>query len=164
MGKTLTDKDRQALLSNLTGTGIFVTLGLETPNIMVTHWGTLGKMWGREVFFLPIRSSKYSYKIATETLGFALNIPCRDMRSEIARCDTLSGFSCNKFEELNLHPKRARTIDAYVLGECGPIVECKIIALISPSAIASTTAEQLSTSNAHTLFVGEISDCYSFKK
>ena len=153
----MTDKDRNTLLSHLNNTGIFVTLGRKTPNIMVAHYLLLGKMWGRDVFVLPIRSSKYSYQIITQTKSFALNVPCRDMRGEIARCDTISGFSCNKFQELNLHPKRAREIEAYVLGECGLIVECNVIAQIPPDAIATMGDTKISS---HALFVGEIATCY----
>ena len=159
MGNALTDKDRALLLSHMNNTGIFVTLGRKTPNIMVTHWGMLGKMWGRDIFALPIRSSKYSYQIITQTGSFALNVPARDMRGEIARCDTISGFSCDKFQELGLHPKRARAIEAYVLGECGLIVECNVIAQIPPEAITAKI-DGLIAPRAHTMFVGEIAECY----
>lgn len=156
----LSDKERLNLLSNVNGAGVFVTLGRERPNVMVAHWGTLGKMWGRDVFCLPIRSNKYSYRIVNETLCFALNVPYRDMRNEISTCDTISGFTANKFETLGLHPKRARSIDAYVLGECGLIVECKVVAEIPPESITQTTDGLFPATRAHTLFVGEICNCY----
>ena len=156
-----TDKDKNSVLGALGSAGVFVTCGRETPNIMVAHWGTLGKMWGRNVFVLPIKSTKYSYQIVTKTKSFALNVPTtRDMRSELAICDTISGFKTNKFEALNLHPKRARSIDAYVLGECGLIVECNIIATISPDNIDVAVEGLFPPSAAHTLFIGEIADCY----
>lgn len=160
VGTAFTDKDRTALLNALNSTGIFVTCGRQTPNIMVTHTGTLGKLWGREVFMLPIRANKYSYRIVSQTKSFALNVPAHDMRNEIALCDTISGFKCNKFETLNLHPKRARKIDAYVLGECGLIVECNLLATISPDAIISQADVFKQDNTSHTLFVGELANCY----
>ncbi|WP_251182080.1 flavin reductase [Anaerocaecibacter muris] len=160
VGTAFTDKDRTALLNALNSTGIFVTCGRQTPNIMVTHTGTLGKLWGREVFMLPIRANKYSYRIVSQTKSFALNVPAHDMRNEIALCDTISGFKCNKFETLNLHPKRARKIDAYVLGECGLIVECNLLATISPDAIISQADGFKQDNTSHTLFVGELANCY----
>lgn len=156
----LSDKDSAAVMSAMTSTGIFVTCGLKNPNIMVTHWGTIGKLWARNVFVLPIRSVKYSYKIVTETKSFALNVPKRDMRAEISLCDTISGFKCNKFETLGLHPKKARSIDAYVLGECGLIVECKVVAVIPPDRIEKEVENLTPSKCPHTLFVGEIEDCY----
>lgn len=161
-GKVFSDKDRTTVLQQMSAYGLFVTCGKQTPNIMVAHNGTAGKLWGRDVFILPIKSNKYSYRIVTQTKSFALNVPAKDMRDEIARCDTISGFKYNKFEELRLHPKRARSIDAYVLGECGLIVECKVIAILPPES-AVYTAEELTNSGNHTLFVGEIADCYRLR-
>ncbi len=159
----LTDKEQSKLLSTMSSTGIFVTCGLDTPNIMVTHWGTVGKLWGRQVFTLPIRSTKYSYQIVTRTKSFALNVPIKDMRTEISLCDTISGFKCNKFETLGLHPKRARSIESYVLGECGLIVECKLLAMIPPETIIKQTDELFSSGRPHTLFVGEPVNVYNLK-
>lgn len=156
----LTDKQSSELLSNLQSTGIFVTCGKSTPNIMVTHLGTLGKLWGRQVFMLPIKSSKYSYQIVTQTKSFALNVPARDMRTEISLCDTISGFKVNKFETLALHPKRAKTIAAYTLGECGLIVECNVVAAIAPENITPAIENLFDAARAHTLFVGEIAAVY----
>lgn len=160
--KTMTEKDKASVLAEMNSAGIFVTCGVKTPNVMVAHTGTLGKLWGRDVFFLPIRSNKYSYRIVTETKCFALNVPARDMRNEISLCDTVSGFKCNKFEMLGLHAKKARTIDAYVLGECGLIAECKAIALIPPENI-NKFEDVFDATKAHSLFVGEITDCYRLR-
>ena len=156
----LTDKPAAELSRMLQSTGVFVTCGKSTPNIMVTHLGALGRLWGRSVFMLPIRSSKYSYQIVTQTKSFALNVPARDMRTEIALCDTISGFKCNKFETLGLHPKRAKSIEAYILGECGLIVECNVIAAIPPESVTPFVPNLFDAARAHTLFVGEIANAY----
>ena len=158
-GRSLSDNDRTAVLTNLFGAGIFVTCGRKTTNVMVAHTGAVGKLWGREVFILPIKSSKYSYQIVTETKSFALNAPLRDMRDEIARCDVTSGFTHNKIEELGLHVKRARAIDAYVLGKNAVVVECKTIAVVPPEAVKAEI-DGLITDRSHTLFIGEPVECY----
>ena len=88
----LLEKDYTTILKTLQSTGVFVTCGSDTPNIMVAHWGTFGKMWGKQIFTLPVRSTKYSYRIISQTESFALNVPARDMRTEISLCDTISGF------------------------------------------------------------------------
>ncbi len=161
--RLLSDRDSAALLSALRSTGVFVTCGRKTPNIMVTHWGTLGKLWGRDIFTLPIRSSKYSYQIVNETGSFALNVPARDMRMEISLCDTISGFKCNKFETLNLHPKRAKSIEAYILGECGLILECRVLAVIPPENIVKRVDDLFVSPRPHTLFAGEIIESYRLR-
>ena len=45
----LTDKDKATILNTMNSTGIFVTCGKDPPNIMVAHWGAVGKMWGRDI-------------------------------------------------------------------------------------------------------------------
>ena len=163
MMSTLGDKDFGIVSNTLTSTGIFVTLGMETPNIMVTHMGTFGTLWGRQIFTLPVRSNKYSYQILKREQCFALNVPtARDMRTEISLCDTLSGFNCNKFETLGLHPKRARSVKTYVLGECGIIVEYKLISIIDPENIQMLDPT-ITAKRPHSLFVGEIVDAYRLK-
>lgn len=84
----LSAKDQTLLTNTLHETGVFVTCGLETPNIMVTHWGALGTFWGRDVFILPIRSCKYSYQIVTKSKSFALNVPTRATCAPKYRCAT----------------------------------------------------------------------------
>ena len=159
----MTDKEVSILHNTMSSTGVFVTCGLDTPNIMVTHWGAVGKLWGRQTFTLPIRSTKYSYQIVNRTKSFALNVPVKDMRTEISLCDTISGFKCNKFETLGLHPKRAKSIESYILGECGLIVECKLIAVIPPVAIIKQTDDLFASGRPHTLFVGEPVNVYNLK-
>lgn len=156
----LTDKDKATVLNTMNSTGIFVTCGKDTPNIMVAHWGAVGKMWGRDIFILPIRSSKYSYRIVTQTKSFALNIPARDMRNEISVCDSMSGFKYNKFEALGLHPKKAKSIEAYVLGECALIAECRVVAVIPPESVTHYADGLFQSPRAHTLFAGEIIESY----
>lgn len=163
--QSLSDKEESALASAIKSTGVFVTCGRETPNIMVTHFGLSGKLWGRNVFALPVRSSKFSYQIITKTKSFALNVPThsRDMRTEISLCDTISGFKCNKFENLGLHPKHAKEIDSYVLGECGLILEYKVIATIPPENIEPAISDLFTSSRPHTLFIGELATAYELR-
>lgn len=108
-------------------------------------------------------AARAQYRIISQTESFALNVPARDMRTEISLCDTISGFKCNKFETLGLHPKRARSIDSYVLGECGLIAEFKVIAVIDPENIESKIDGLFASKRPHSLFIGEIADCYKLK-
>lgn len=162
-GKFLSDKDSAAIMTALNTAGIFVTCGLQSPNVMVTHLGAVGTLWGRQIFALPIRSSKFSYRIVKETKSFALNVPARDMRTEISLCDTISGFKVNKFETLNLLPQKAKSIESYVLSECGLIVEYKVIAIIPPENIDAQIENLFNTSRPHTLFIGEVANSYRLR-
>lgn len=160
----MTDRQRQQLMTALRASGVFVTCGVKRSNVMTTHWGTLGTLWNRDVFILPVRESKLSHEIIEQTKSFAVSVPVKDMRNEIALCDHISGFYVNKFEELHLHPKRARKVEAYILGECGLIVECKVVATVDLNADNTSKAlyeDMYARADFHTLYIGEIVEAYN---
>jgi len=157
-------KQRAALLSAVKTSGVFITAGQTTPNIMSSHWGTVGTLWNRDVFVLPIRKSKMTHAIIDETKSFAISVPIKDMRNQIFLCDHLSGFDANKFEKLHLHPARARKIPAYTVAECGLFFECKVIYWaddMSPSQVdPELMREMYDGKDFHTLYFGQIIDAY----
>lgn len=124
----MTDRQRTQLLKAIRQSGVFITCGQrDKTNIMSTHWGSLGTIWNRPVFILPVRKSKLSHALIDENGCFAISVPIKDMRNEIVICDHLSGYDVNKFESLHLHPKRAKKIPTYTISECGLFLECKVI-------------------------------------
>lgn len=163
----LSEKQIQKLMGTLHSCGLFVTCGIEPHNVMSTHWGAVGTLWNRKVFALPVRTSKLSHDIIDANKSFAVCVPVKDMRDEIVMCDHLSGFFANKFEELHLHPKRAKSIDAYVLAECGLILECKVLFsadMAREQVDASLLEEMYSCKDFHTVYFGEIVDAYELNQ
>ncbi|MDE6399192.1 MAG: flavin reductase [Clostridiales bacterium] len=152
-------------MSALSSGGLFVSCGKETPNLMSTHWGAIGTFWNKQVFVLPVREGKRSHEVIEKEKSFAISVPKTDMRNEIVRCDHMSGYAVNKFEELHLHPKRARCIPAYVLGECGLILECKVLFAASAQngyVSDSLASEMYTGKDFHTMYFGEVVACYEF--
>lgn len=161
--KAMTDKQKNTLMTALRQSGLFVTSGLNPPNVMSTHWGLLGMLWNKNVFVLPVRKSKMSNDLIKSNGSFAVSVPIKDMRNEIIMCDHMSGFFTNKFEELHLHPQKAKSIPAYVLAECGLILECKVALaadMTRENTELSLLQEMYSCKDFHTLFFGEIVECY----
>ena len=159
----LSTSQRIKLNNALRDSGLFVSCGKSTPNLMSVHWGALGNFWNKQVFVLPVRIGKLSHEVIEKEKSFAISVPVTDMRKEIMLCDHMSGYEVNKFEELHLHPKRAKKIPAYVLGECGLILECKVIysAPMTDSVLAdSLKAEMYGKKDFHTMYFGEVIECY----
>lgn len=159
----LTEKQVQKLMSTLNTCGLFITCGLNPPNVMSTHWGCYGTMWNKRIFALPVRASKMSHDIIDANKSFAVCVPDKDMRDDIAMCDHLSGFITNKFEQLHLHPKKARSIPSYVLAECGLILECKVLfaADMDRDQVDPALLEDMySCKDFHTVYFGEIVEVY----
>ena len=162
----ITSEQRKKLMNALTSSGLFITCGRERPNVMTAHSGAIGKFWNKQVFVLPVRHGKLSYEIISETKSFAVSVPTTDMSREIMLCDTMSGYSVNKFEELHLRARRAKKIPAYVIGECGLVLECKVIYVASPESGFIDDAlrkDMYDGKESHAMFFGEIVDCYEHK-
>lgn len=155
--------DQRRTVNRAMASGLFVTCGKDKPNVMTTHMGALGSIWHKQVFILPVRAGKLSHEILGETKSFAISVPTTDMSQEIMLCDSMSGYAVNKFDALRLHPKRARHIPAYVLGECGLVLECKVVYTASAEGLfvdEMLKAEMYRGKQYHTMFFGEIVDCY----
>lgn len=162
-GVSMTIKQRAMLLNALKNSGVFVTCGKTTHNIMSTHWGTMGTFWNKDVFVLPVRKSKLSHEIIEQTKSFAISVPVKDMRQEIMKCDHMSGYNHNKFESLHLHPARARRIPTYTISECGLFFECKVIYEADMDAIHlddELYKEMYQEKDFHTMYFAEILDVY----
>ena len=155
----------KTMLLNAVGTsGVFISAGKTTPNIMSTHSGSLGTLWNRDVFILPIRKNKMTHEIIDATKSFAISVPTKDMRNQIIQCDHLSGYGANKFERLHLHPARAKKIPAFTVAECGLFFECKVIFWaddMSPSQLdPRLMTEMYEGKDFHTFYFGEIINAY----
>ena len=161
---SLHPKHKATLLNAINTSGVFISAGKTTPNIMSSHWGSLGVFWNRDVFVLPIRKNKLTHEIIDVTKSFAISVPIKDMRNQIVLCDHLSGYGTNKFEKLHLHPARARKIPTYTVSECGLFFECRVIFWaddMSPGQVDPTLMNEMYLGKEfHTFYFGQIIDAY----
>lgn len=143
--------------------GLFVTSGNNPPNLMATHWGSIGYFWNRWVFVLPVRYNKLTHDIIDETKEFTVSVPYKDLRYYIMKIDNLAGRTHDKFSEFHLHPIKARKVQSYIVGDCDLHLECKVIYTgnMSSGDIDPTLKNEMySTKNFHTMYFGEIVDIY----
>ena len=156
----MTDKQRSLVLNALKMGGVFVSCGTDKKiNIMDTQWGTIGRMWGRDIFVLPVRKKKYSHGIIHKNMSFVVNVPTAEMRSKLIQCQNLSGKDVNKFNELGFTPVPAKRVNSVMIDECSIHLECKVIYIseMHASRLNPTIAKDMYIDKEyHTLFFGEI--------
>lgn len=159
----ITQKQIAVLQKALSEQGLLITSGKTPPNVMSTHWGSVGYFFNRWVFVLPVRNNKLSHEIIEQTQEFSVSVPYKDLRNTISKADIISGRQANKFVELHLHPIKAQKINSYIVGDCGLHLECKVIhtANIARNNISPEINNQLySNKDYHTMYYGEIVACY----
>ena len=93
-------------LSLLTDPGLLlVTQGRGgRPNAMTIGWGTVGVIWGKPIFIVLVRPSRYSYKLLEEGDSFTVCVPSKSLYDAVDFCGTRSGRDYAKFKECGLEP------------------------------------------------------------
>lgn len=156
----MTDKQRNMIMNSVKMGGLFVTCGTENNiNIMITKWGTIGRMWNRDVFVLPVRKKKFSHELINKYRSFVVNIPTPEMMTKLQNCAKMSGHDVDKFKEFGFNPVPAKLVKSVGIGECSVQLECKVIytAEMRASKLDPTIAKDMYIDREyHTLFFGEI--------
>ncbi|MDD4493890.1 MAG: flavin reductase family protein [Eubacteriales bacterium] len=134
-------------------------------NTMTINWGSIGVIWNRPIFTAAVRHSRHSYELIDKSGQFTINIPIDDeLKNELAFCGSKSGRDFDKFKECGLTAVKGRNVDVPVIGECGLYLECRIIykQALEPALLDKSINDKFyNIGDLHTLFYGEIVECYS---
>jgi flavin reductase (DIM6/NTAB) family NADH-FMN oxidoreductase RutF len=152
-------------LESLSAGGAFLTVGSgEELNVMTIGWGTVGYIWNKPIFTVPVRSSRYTYKLIDGVDEFSVSIPLdNSLKEQLHFCGTKSGRDVDKFKECGLIAQPGQVISTPVIGQCPLHYECKIVykQAMNPGLIAKEIEKKhYQDQNFHTIFYGEIVACY----
>jgi flavin reductase (DIM6/NTAB) family NADH-FMN oxidoreductase RutF len=151
-------------MKQITGSGAFLVVKDGTRlNAMTIGWATIGLAWGKPVMMVMVRPSRHTYGIIEKAADFSVSIPLGgNMASELAYCGSKSGRDFDKFKECGLKPAACSKIACPRIALSGLHYECRII---QATAMNSQRADKsilncYQNSDFHTLYFGEIVDCY----
>ena len=112
-------------------------------NVMTIGWATVGIIWGKPIFVVMVRPSRYTYEFIEDSGDFTVNVPTMEMRDWVMVCGTKSGRELDKFKAYNVPTEQAKHVPSIVIAEnltrfspAGPITAL----LISSSPKASLIA------------------------
>ena len=94
-----------------------------------------------------IGKKAYSSKLIESTKEFIVNVPSKELRSEIYYCGFHSGYQIDKFKETELSPQPARKVRSPIIEECIAHMECKV--------------KQVIETGDKNLFIGEVVEAYA---
>jgi flavin reductase (DIM6/NTAB) family NADH-FMN oxidoreductase RutF len=148
--------------------GAFLTVKAgEKVNTMTIGWATIGFIWKREVFMVAVRNSRHTFQLLEQTDNFTVSIPINSaFKDAVMFCGTKSGKDYDKFKECNLKQRAARHVDSPLVDIPGIHYECRIVYKTAmDSALLDPKLEKLyPQKDYHTLYFGEILDCYDVRK
>lgn len=136
-------------------------------NTMTIGWGNIGYAWGKPIFTVMVRKSRYTYELLENAEDFTVSVPLDDtMKDAIGFCGSKSGRDYDKFKESNITMLESNEINSPAIKNCGMVYECKIVYKqpMDPQLLDVELKNKWYTSDDyHTLYYGEIVSCYCNK-
>lgn len=146
----------------LTASGLFLTTKADKLNTMIIGWGGITYFWGKPIFIVPVRESRFTHGQIEKSGEFTVSVPLNeDMKKALAFCGSKSGRDYDKFKECGLTAVPAQKINTPVIGECSLHYECKVV--YKQDMIKENLNKDIDNKwypDYHTIYFGEIVACY----
>lgn len=162
-------QDLEKAMEYLHKKGAFLTtkVGDET-NTMTISWGSIGFVWGKPMFTVLVRKSRHTHKLIEKAGEFTLSLPLdENMKSALAICGSKSGRAMDKIKECNLELQEGKSVSTPVIKGCGVHYECKVVFKqdMAPNLLDESIDNNMySKKDYHTVYYGEIVNCYKDEK
>ena len=128
-------------------------------NPMTIGWGVFGWIWGRPIFTVLVRPSRYTYGCIEATGDFTVNVQPADRKDIADLCGAVSGRDHDKMAELGLSPLPSRHISTPGIAECPIVFECAVVHRndVDPPALAGDIkAHYYAQGDYHRVYFGVI--------
>jgi flavin reductase (DIM6/NTAB) family NADH-FMN oxidoreductase RutF len=160
------DQQTEWLKAGIAGNGAF--LNVNTPsgilNPMTIGWGQVGIVWGRPIFSVYVRKSRFTYDCLQAAGSFTVSVPrLGELADELALCGTKSGRDLDKAQACGFSLIPGQSTDTSILGECGLHYECSILArcqLEEPDIASEEIHRRYEAKDLHQIILGEILTAY----
>ena len=155
-------KMREAMQA-LTQWGAFLTTSADgAQNTMAIGWGSIGFAWGKPLFTVLVRNTRYTHELLEKATEFVVSIPLTDhMQKELEYCGTQSGRDIDKFRTSNLKTAPGQKVSVPIIAGCQLHYECRILTSLPISLDElHESCHQWYADDYHILYVGEILACY----
>lgn len=138
---------------------MLVTSGnMENWNTMTASWGGLGVIWDRNVSYVFVRYSRFTYEFMEKNSTFTLSFFPEKFREVLDYCGSHTGREVDKAVETGLIPFSTSS-DSVSFKQAELILVCKKLyaGSIDPEDfIDPTVQDNYKTKDYHKMYIGEI--------
>ncbi len=134
------------------------------PNAMTIGWGTVGIIWGKPIFVVLVRPSRYTHGLMEQTEDFTVNVPSAELREAVAFCGSKSGRDYDKFAEKGLTAVPGKKVKSPIIDECVIHYECKVVHkndVLKDELASAIVSSAYPAGDFHTIYYGEILSVYA---
>jgi flavin reductase (DIM6/NTAB) family NADH-FMN oxidoreductase RutF len=128
-------------------------------NPMTIGWGVFGAIWGRAMFLVLVRPSRFTYECLEATGDFTVNVMPADMPDVPDYCGTTSGRSIDKMAEKHLTERPSDHITSGGVAEANIIFECRVVHkhdVQQPAFTGDIISHYYPEGDFHRVYYGEI--------
>ncbi|UOD33815.1 flavin reductase family protein [Deferribacteraceae bacterium V6Fe1] len=126
-------------------------------NPMTASWGGFGVMWNKNVAYIVIRPTRYTYELIEKTRNFTLTFFEEEYRKTLSLCGSKSGRDIDKVKESGLNPIIEDNFVYY--NECSLAIFSKKLYFtdFNPNNFLDAELDKLyPKKDYHRLYIGEI--------
>jgi flavin reductase (DIM6/NTAB) family NADH-FMN oxidoreductase RutF len=137
----------------------------ENFNTMTASWGGLGVLWHKNVCFIFVRPTRYTYEFTEGSEFFTLSFFTEEYRDALNYCGKYSGRDVDKIKECGFNPLQFDK-DVISFEEAKLIITCRKIYHhdINPlNFIDPGIDKNYPKKDYHRMYIGEIIKAYSKK-
>ena len=140
--------------------------GKDKSNVMTIGWGTAGVIWGKNIFMVMVRKSRYTWGLLEAHPEFTVFVPYEDMKKQIGVCGRESGRNTDKTALCGFTLLPSKTVAVPHIKGRGVTFECKVVfktdmdRKLLEEASAAKFYSGADSENMHTLYFGEITEAY----
>ena len=162
------DKELKAIKVNELTDNVFSLIGkdwmlitsgtVDNYNTMTASWGGMGYLWNKNVCFIFVRPSRYTYEFMEQNDTFSLNFFTDEWRNALTICGKKSGRDIDKAKETGLKPIPGNN-QTTSFEHARLIIECKKLYFqdIIPEQFLDPSLEKnYNGGDYHRMYVGEI--------
>ncbi|TCK98682.1 flavin reductase like protein [Natranaerovirga hydrolytica] len=136
----------------------------DQENTMTIGWGTIGVIWGKPIFVVAVRYSRYTYDLMEQTNDFTVSFPLNgQLKKELGLCGKTSGRDQDKFKEYDITAVPGKNVESPMIEECDLHYECKVVykQAMEPATLDQGIKDKsYSNKDYHIMYYGEIVGCY----
>jgi flavin reductase (DIM6/NTAB) family NADH-FMN oxidoreductase RutF len=142
--------------------GLLLVSG-ELGNPMTIGWGTVGIVWGKPIFIVLVRPSRYSFRFMEHTPEFTVNVLEETYAEQIALCGSRSGREINKIDVCGFTLEKGHVVRVPFIAESLLHYECRTVhknSVIDADLDREIVGVYYPEGDFHRVYFGEILGVY----
>ena len=134
------------------------------PNAMTIGWGTVGIIWGKPIFVVLVRPSRFTHALIEISGDFTVNVPTPQIADKVAYFGAVSGRDHDKFRDKGLTTTAGKKVKSPIIEECAIHYECRVVHKndVIPGELAGDIRTRAyRNGDFHRIYFGEILAVYA---